>query len=419
MRLRSSLLFAAALLAGCSSSRGNDAASEAPVTSNEAGFVDFDFDGQLVATGLSTDDDVHKAIVAQIFYVVGPLTSFGGQGRVGQLVASNVQSAPAGDLTRVSYHVKLPVAWPKDRPIPHTYDLVLPTRADAQGLGAFNAAYDGTCGKDEYGQDVFWHDFTPDVAGCSITPGDVVRTTATVTTATNVTHDKYPEYDRIWSDGKLAAFAIFGAAGDPTDASDEGVQQYGQFLDGVSASLPGSKRTENAKSDSITRDVTITAKTPSGDVSVTAILIGTLYTSGPDVAARVQALTADADYVVYNGHSELSKNTNALAHMATVTKGQYQLFFFDSCDTFAYLDTSLLDARKAANGSADPNGTKYLDVATNLLPSYFVNYSSSSLTFLRALLAPDVPRSYNQLLADLPSDQVVVVSGEEDNTFAP
>ena len=34
-----------------------------------------------------------------------------------------------------------------------------------------------------------------------------------------------------------------------------------------------------------------------------------------------------------------------------------------------------------------------------------------------ALLNPDAPKSYNELLTELPKDQIVVVSGEDDNTF--
>ena len=152
---------------------------------------------------------------------------------------------------------------------------------------------------------------------------------------------------------------------------------------------------------------------------VTSLLIDTLYTAGRDFDDRYDAISEGADLVVYNGHSELSKNTNALARKGKVAKEKYQLFFFDSCDTFAYLDTALVDRRKEVNGASDPKGSKYLDVVTNVLPSYFMNYAGSSLTFYKALLDDKSPKTYNQILEGLPSDQVVVVSGEEDNAFRP
>ena len=60
-----------------------------------------------------------------------------------------------------------------------------------------------------------------------------------------------------------------------------------------------------------------------------------------------------------------------------------------------------------------------IDVATNVLPSYFVNYAGSSLSVFKALLQRDTPKTYNEILSELPSDQVVVVTGEEDNAFRP
>src|SRR5262249_49511030 len=150
------------------------------------------------------------------------------------------------------------------------------------------------------------------------------------------------------------------------------------FLQQVRAALPGATVTENKHGESIVKDVTIkgTVKVGGHDraVSVDALLIDTLYTAGPDFDTRYDAISANADLVVYNGHSELSKNTNALARKGKVAPKKYQVFFFDSCDTFAYLDTALSDRRAALNGKEDPRGTLYLDVITNVLPSFFSNY---------------------------------------------
>lgn len=54
-----------------------------------------------------------------------------------------------------------------------------------------------------------------------------------------------------------------------------------------------------------------------------------------------------------------------------------------------------------------------------MLPSYFHNYAASSLSFVKALSERDTPRTYNPIMTELPSDQVVGVTGEEDNTFKP
>ncbi len=408
MRLRH--LVPVLFLVACGSADTGDDASGGgdAITSNDAQIVDFDFDGEVVA---AKETDTRKAIVDQLFYTVGLLTSqFNANGQVGRVQLSNVSPTVSGDVQRIKYHAVTPVAWPKGQTPPRTQEVVLPL--DTTKLDAFNAKYDGKCGKDEYGQDVFWHDWNPKAQGCAYDAADVVTTTARVTKDKNVTSGKYPEYDKVWADGSFEVVALFGES-DGGAQGDAGVAEYESFLTQMKDTL-GAEIKENAKSDSIVRDVTI-AK---GNVTVTAILIGTLYQAGPDFDTRYDPLSEKADMVIYNGHSELSKNTNALAKKGKVDAGQYQIFFFDSCDTYAYLDTSLVDRRRQANAD-DPNGTKYLDVATNVLPSYFSNYANSSMSLFKALLDKDHPKTYNDVLAELPSDQVVVVSGEEDNTYHP
>jgi hypothetical protein len=420
MRLRPllfSVLALPVLALACAAPAADDggASADDAITSNEAQIVDLSFDGEVYA---GKDEETRKAIVSQLFYTVGPLTyQLNANGQVGRVETSAVSESIEGDLKHVKYHARLPVAWPKGLKPPRTYAVVLPK--DTTKLDAFNAKYDGRCGKNEYGQDTFWHDFNPKAQGCTTDDADVIRTSARVTKDKGETQGKYPEYDKVWADGALNTVAIFGYAegGGP---SDVGQQEYEEFIARAKDAVPGATQTENAKSDSIYRDVTIAGKVGGRDVSVTAILIGTLYTSGPDLAERYNALSESADLVIYNGHSELSKNTNALAHLGKISPKQYQIFFFDSCDTFAYLDTALTDRRIEVNGAADdPKGTKYLDVATNVLPSYFSNYAASSLSLFRALLEKDQPKTYNEILAEIAADQVVVVTGEEDNTYRP
>jgi hypothetical protein len=412
-------LFATTALA-CSSAEPVDdtQGGEEAITSNDAQIVDFTFTGEVLAP---KGDETRKAIVSQLFYTVGALTTeHGANGQIGRVETGSITETIEGDLKRIKYTAKLPVAWPKGQSVPRTYKVVLPK--DTTKLDAFNAKYDGKCGRNEYGQDVFWHDFNPIAAGCRVDDADVTRSSARVTKNKSVTTGKYPEYAKVWEDGALEVVAIFGYS-DSGGASDQGEQEYNEFVSRSKALFAGSVSTENATSDSIHKDITIKATVKVGgvdrEVSITSLLIGTLYTSGADFDARYDPLSEKADLVVYNGHSELSKNTNALAAKGKVAPKQYQMFFFDSCDTYAYLDTKLTDRRRALNGADDPNGTKYLDVATNVLPSYFSNYAASSLSFVKALSERDTPKTYNQIMTELPSDQVVVVTGEEDNTFAP
>ena len=390
---------------------------EDAITSNDAQIVDFTFKGEVLA---QKGDETRKAIVSQLFYTVGALTTeHAANGQIGRVETGSVIETVEGDLKRIKYTAKLPVAWPKGRSVPRTYDVVLPK--DTTKLEAFNAKYDGKCGTNEYGRDVFWHDFNPVAAGCTVDDADVTRSSARVTKNKSITTGKYPEYAKVWEDGALNVVAIFGYS-DSGGASDAGETEYNEFVARSNALFAGATSSETPVTASIHKDITVKARVLVGgvmrDVSITSLLIGTLYTSGADFDARYNPLSEKADLVVYNGHSELSKNTNALARKGTVLPKQYQMFFFDSCDTYAYLDTKLADRRREVNPD-DAKGTKYLDVATNVLPSYFSNYAASSLSFVKALSERDTPKTYNQIMTELPADQVVVVTGEEDNTFQP
>ena len=395
-------------------------ADVAPITSNEDAIIDFTFDGELVT---SPDTETKKAITDQLFYTVGQLTTqFNANGQVGRAVLGSVAESREGAMKKITYKARMPVAWPKGRAVPTKQDIVLPR--DTTKFDAFNAKYDGKCGTNEYGQEYFWHDWNPKAAGCRFDAADVVSRTAAVTKNKDETDgSKYPEYAEVWKDGSFDVVAIFGYS-DGGAAGDEGGRQYDDFVTRVKSSLTNATQTVNAPGSDIKKDITIKGTTKIGGedkpVTITCLQVDALYQTGSEFDGRYDPLSEKADMVIYNGHSELSKNTNDLARRGKVTKNKYQIFFFDSCDTYAYLDTKLTDRRIETNGAdVDPKGSKYLDVATNVLPSYFSNYASSSLSLFDALLKKDAPKTYNQILAELPADQVVVVSGEEDNSFRP
>jgi hypothetical protein len=200
MALRPLRLFATAVLLtlatsafACSSSseQVDDAAGdEAPITSNDAQIVDFTFSSELIAP---KGDDTRKAIVSQLFYTVGALTSeHQANGQIGRVQTSAITETVQGDNKRIKYTARLPVAWPKGKSVPKTYAVVLPN--DTTKLAAFNDKYDGKCGTNEYGRDVFWHDFNPIATGCTVDAADVVKSTASrsTTSSSRVRRDSFP-----------------------------------------------------------------------------------------------------------------------------------------------------------------------------------------------------------------------------------
>ena len=170
------LLASAAIACGDATSRDEVDGTPAPITSNDAQIVDFTFDGEVTA---ASTEEARKAIVEPALlhdwraHQRAPGERPGRSGR-----RRRRERDPRGRGEAIKYKARLPVAWPKGATAPQSYDLVLPR--DITKLDAFNAKYDGKCGRNEYGQATFWHDFNPKAEGCRLDDGDVVRTQAKV-----------------------------------------------------------------------------------------------------------------------------------------------------------------------------------------------------------------------------------------------
>jgi len=426
MRLRSLLPFTLLLgttsLFACSTASQDEAdGTEDAITSNDGKILDFKFSAEvLVASNVET----RSAIVSQLMYAQGILTTArNGNGHVGNVKLEILSDTPENGKKRIKYKASLPVAWPKNVAVPTEYDLPLPI--DATALNAFNAKYDGTCGRNEYGQDTFWHDWNPKASGCTIADEDVVRAKATEIVAhPKETKNKYPEYNEIWKDQRLDVVAIFGIISSNTP-SDWGYREAQSFLDDAKALLTDPVVTDNAASSSIYKDQTLTGKIMVAgalkDVKVDVMITRDLKTvpAGSDFDTRYNPLSEKADLILYNGHAGLGKNVNALAEKGVVAPNKYQLVLMNGCQTFAYLGTTLTDRRHDANGANDPNGTRFVDVMGNALPGYANNLASMSSTLFAAAAKPDQPKHFNELMATMPASHIVVVFGEDDNTFQP
>ncbi len=417
--LRSFLLALPVGLLACSAEPSDSRESgEDAFTSNDGATLELRFEGQIV-TDVRTE--ARAAVVAQLQYVQGILTTAAqANGQVGMVSLEAVEERQAGDRKTVSYKAALPVVWPKSRPAPASYELVLPR--DTTTFAAFNAKYDGTCGRNEYGQETFWHDWNPGAPGCRPVEGDVLRTTATVAPHPKSTQGKYPEYDRVWADDRLDVTIVFGIISSNTP-DDEGAREMESTLGAIARTLTNPVRTDTAASGTLIKTSALSGDIDVGGrarkVNVSAMLVSEVASAGSDFDALYKKSTKDADLVVYSGHSGLGANIAAIAKRATVAKDKYQLFYLNGCQTFAYLGRDLHDAKIAANGkAADPAGTKDLDIVANALPAYGDD-GRTTMTLYDALVGSDRPKDFNAILRDFSRIHLVAVFGEEDNVFAP
>lgn len=431
MRTTSLCLMLSAALAGCVDSeeitvnpgdvtKAGDGKFDSSV---EAVIVDFEFDGELITdSAFSATQQIND----QLLFTMGQLNGDNGVARLDKVQLSNIKTVASGGRTKITYHAKIPVAWGKRSSVPASYELVMPRDLGFGAQQAFFDKYQHECVEpDAHDMESgnFWYFYRP--AECTLAAADVMRTSATVAVSALNTTGKYPEYDQVWADGVLNVVAVFGKYEDTgTTASDAGISAYNSFvrdaqnelrqfaMTTVPATVPSSPGIGAP-------DVTIDATLPDGrKVHITALLTNQIRNTNAAFDARYAAVTPNADFLSYNGHSGLGANIRALTRKGSWRKDQYTLAFINGCDTYAYVDSSLAQARAALN-PGDTTGTKHLDIATNAMPSFFHSNSRNNMTFIRSLMNIAQPMTYEQIFKLIDKSQVIVVSGEEDNVFVP
>lgn len=416
-----------AALAACSGgpSEGDSPRTEDAFSSEQATLLQFAFDGELVT---DSSFGARGAIDDQMLYTIGHLNGSRSVGRLDNLTVSNVRTTPTPDgKTRVTYHATLPVAWGSKQGLPSTYSFTLPRRVSWSGLEDFTTKYKASC-VDWAAHDVdsgsMWYYFRPRASGCQLDPNDVVNVSVAVTRAPENTTGKYPEYHKVWEDNALRAVAIFGKNKDGETSGDAGIQAFNAFVASMRrvltpyglTTVPATVPTDPGVQ---VPDVTLSGALPDGKtISVTALLVDNVRTAGAAFDRRYETLSADADVIMYNGHAGLGQNVRALARKGRFLPGRYLLLFMNGCDTFAYVDGSLAETRAALNPD-DTEGTKYMDIVTNAMPSYFSSNAPNSTTLIETLMRFDRPKTFDQMFASIDRAQVVVVTGEEDNAFQP
>lgn len=392
-------------------------------SSVEAVIVDFEFDGELVTDSAFS---ATQQIDDQLLFTMGQLNGDNGVARLDKVKLSNVKTVSSGGRTKITYHAKVPVAWGKRNSVPASYQLVLPRDMAFDAQQAFFDKYQHDCvepNAHDMESGNFWYFYRP--AECTLAAADVTRVDAAVALSALNTTGKYPEYNEIWKDGVLEVVAVFGKYEDTgTTGSDAGIAAYNAFvrdaqnelrqfaMTTVPATIPTAPGVAAP-------DVTIDATLPDGrKVHITALLTNQIRNTNAAFDARYAAVTPTADFLSYNGHSGLGANIRALTRKGSWRAGQYTLAFVNGCDTYAYVDSSLAQARAMLNPD-DPTGTKHLDIATNAMPSFFHSNARNNMTFIRSLMNVAQPLSYEQIFKLIDRSQVIVVSGEEDNVFVP
>jgi hypothetical protein len=414
------LLMTAGTLVGCDDGVESE---EEDFTSAQATLLEFEFDGELVTTETF---NLRETIQDQLLYTIGHLNEKRSVGRLDTVQVEDIQTTRQDDgTTLVKYHAKLPVAWGSKTNLPKTYELKLPRRIDFEGLQKFSDAYKSSCvdfGAHDVSPGNLWYYYRPNRSGCKLVDGDIVKLNATVTKSLENTEGKYPEYHKVWEDDQLRVVAIFGKYEDgATTSSDAGIAAYDQFVRTATSSFSGATTTPalTGSAGVANPDVTIEATLANGKkLTINALLVDNVSSAPQSFYDRYEDLSTDGDIIIYNGHAGLGQNVRALAKRGEFEAGRYQIFMMNGCDTFAYVDGSLAKTRSTINPD-DPTGTKYMDMVTNAMPAFFSSMPTATMALVKGLADNAKPKTYQELFGGVDSSQVVVVTGEEDNSFTP
>jgi hypothetical protein len=394
-------------------------------TSAEAIFVDFEFDGELLA---SSSWNPESRVEDQLLYTIGHLNGDRAVGRLDRLELEAVTTESVDGKTLIRYHARMPVAWGHRDDVPSSYTLRMPRDVSYAGVTAFAETYGHDCvdfGAHDVDSGSMWYYYRPARSSCQLDPADIVTLDVAVSLSDINTTGKFPEYDKVWEDDAFKVVAVFGKYEDgATTSSDAGIAGYNQFVRSVGSELSRFDvttvpATVPSYPGVAVPEVVFTASIPGGrSVEVVAILVDNVRTAGAAFDARYAELSERADLIVYNGHAGLGANIRALATKGRWVRGQYAVVFMNGCDTYAYVDSALFDAHAAVNPD-DPAGTRHLDIVTNALPSYFRSMPGATLALMRSLIDFENPKTYEQIFTGVDSSQVVLVSGEQDNEFVP
>jgi hypothetical protein len=397
-------------------------------SSAQAVFVDAEFDGTLI-TDFSFDN--RSTIQSQMFYTVGQLNGMNGVGRIDKATYTNVVKTTTADgRVQIKYRAKLLVAWGNRNNVPATITLKNPLDVSSAGQQAFADKYKDNCvdwsAHDVTAGTMFYY-YRPAASGCNLTASDLDTVTATLSPSPVQTTGKFPEYHKIWEDNRLEVVVIFGKDKDGAqENSDVGITAYNRFLGAMKSELSTRNLTTVpatlASNPGVNApDVEFNATLPGGkSIRVIALLTDNIRTGLSQTAfrSRYESLTPKADYIVYNGHAGLGANVRAMANAGRWVQGQYVVIQLNGCDTFAYVDDALNRAHMQVNPD-DTTGYKYLDLVNNAMPAFFHELSNTTMAMFRGLVAHDAPKTFEQIFVNIDADQVVLVSGEQDNTFTP
>jgi hypothetical protein len=417
------------IIGGSACSKKNPENSHLTIDSAHAFAVDATITQGMIHTTSKASVTMEKQIRAQLLYLIGQLNGVQGGPQLNELqIKINEAVAVESGGYDVRYEAHLVLAWPQGKTLPESYEIILPAKADRASLSNFLESLKEDCVRStdhDLTTGNFWYYYRPKTRACATRLAEsamaslVVNVPMTMTVSDANTSGKAPEYDKIWEDNRLVVTAVFGKyEANATENADPGIAAFNEMYALLRRTWgePSSQNVEippDSQPGSAQPSLHMIFKTTEGDIDIDLLLVDSIASVDEAFMQRYSERTQISDFVSYNGHSGLGSNIRALARMGSFTADQYQIFFINGCDTFAYVDNALWEAHAAVNPDAAP--TKFLDMITNAMPSYFHSNADNNGVMIRSLL--ERQKTYRDILADFDRSQRALVIGEEDNAW--
>lgn len=381
----------------------------------------------VIETKQTDANKIEREIRNQLAFLVGAMNGYGGTIDLDMLEISDVTMNE--ETGKATYSAKVFIAWPKNYQVPQAVGFAIPRRGDGAGIKDYFARYSQRCsenpGSSELTEGAFFYYYRPQNQGCNANQNgavNVVYSTLKVAVSGLNTKGKSPEYGKIWEDKELTATIISGT-NEPgvTSNSDIGVAQYNTLYQSLWATYGTPKSMSTVLPSNYVPgfqypDLEMNWVFADGrKLNINILLIDKyqLLSPGEEFLARLQSRIEKSDLVSYNGHSGLGVNIRALVRLGKYVAGKYQVFYFNGCDTFSYINEKLaLDHQKV---NPEFGKHKFVDFISNAMPSPFNGFASSNFALLNGMLG--MKQTYLQILNQFSPMQRAVVMGEEDNNW--
>ncbi len=404
--------------------------------------LDFNAAVEFTPRGAPDASKVQQAIEAQVLHLFGPMAAALAPAvpktdhRITDVKVEKVEGE-AG-VYRATYHYQGTIVvhnGPRTR-----YDILLPIRPGKiyeQSLVKKGAYLFNVCTDPHYqAKSDFWYFWNPEQAGCPLQEGvHFARVRGAIERSPN-TRLTYPEYDRLVdAKGIVRVDVFFGMddsthSPDPIHSGDWNAAAFRNFRKTL-VSLGFDEKvltTEEIRKILVSRVSTVPyLSTFSWTGKKASIVVRAFFgpTSLDEHSLAFHLLLADAfarsSVVIHDGHSGLGTTLDLEAieqlrrFQLKPNPKRYQIYYFNSCTSYPYYQRDFF-ARKRT--TADPSGTRQLDIVTNGLAAPFDPGATANLALIRAVQrwsAGYAPPSYQRLAELLTEDVLLGVNGDEDN----